>query len=157
MTHPTSSPPELLYHYTTASGLLGILEKKALWATDVGYLNDYMEVELSIDELIDALGADYSSREDADPAGAALRSAEASLVDHRGGGRFGPFVASFCESGDQLRAQLIEPAVGPAAGVTGRAATGASGAGAGEAEQGNDLVEVAAQNEVEGPDVACVP
>lgn len=102
MTHPTSSPPELLYHYTTASGLLGILEKKALWATDVGYLNDYMEVELSIDELIDALGADYSSREDADPAGAALRSAEASLVDHRGGGRFGPFVASFCESGDQL-------------------------------------------------------
>jgi hypothetical protein len=100
MTDPTFDPPELLYHYTTASGLLGILEKKALWATDVGYLNDYMEVELSIDELIKALDAKCSDREPADVVG--LRMAETSLVDHRGGGRFGPFVASFCESGDQL-------------------------------------------------------
>jgi hypothetical protein len=71
-------------------------------ATDVGYLNDYMEVELSIDEFIAAIGADYSWRKDADPAGDALRSAEASLGDHRGGGRFGPFVASFCKSRDLL-------------------------------------------------------
>lgn len=100
MTEMISSPPELLYHYTTASGLLGILEKKALWATDVGYLNDYTEVELAIDELIDALSAEASSRAHVDATG--LRSAEISLVDHRGGGRFGPFIASFRESGDLL-------------------------------------------------------
>jgi len=103
MTDPISSPPEILYHYTTASGLLGILEKQSLWATDVGYLNDYMEVELSIHELMDGLATEAARREEAHGLdGGGLRAAETTLVDHLGGGRFGPFVASFCESGDLL-------------------------------------------------------
>jgi hypothetical protein len=33
----------MLYHYTTAGGLLGIAESKSLWATNIRYLNDATE------------------------------------------------------------------------------------------------------------------
>lgn len=33
----------VLYHYTNAQGLQGILDNHQLWATDIGYLNDSME------------------------------------------------------------------------------------------------------------------
>lgn len=32
--------PTVLYHYTSQVGLLGILQKKELWATQIQYLND---------------------------------------------------------------------------------------------------------------------
>ena len=35
--------PELLYHYTTQQGLLGILKDKCIWATHIRYLNDTSE------------------------------------------------------------------------------------------------------------------
>ncbi|MFD7012496.1 DUF2971 domain-containing protein [Rhodococcus jostii] len=70
-----TSYPETLHHYTTASGLCGILEpvklgpdwEKAvpsfknnrrsisLWATDARYLNDSAEIEYVTNELSDAL------------------------------------------------------------------------------------------------------
>jgi hypothetical protein len=34
---------EVLYHYTTAKGLLGILESNVLWAGDLSYMNDFSE------------------------------------------------------------------------------------------------------------------
>lgn len=40
--------PDTLYHYTTLSGCLGILESQALWATDVGFLNDASESALAV-------------------------------------------------------------------------------------------------------------
>ncbi len=39
----TSSPP-ILFHYTNASGLFGILQSDTLWATHYEYLNDPSEV-----------------------------------------------------------------------------------------------------------------
>ena len=46
---------ELLYHYTTQEGLLGILRDKCIWATDIRYLNDTSEgqifTKLFLDEL----------------------------------------------------------------------------------------------------------
>ncbi|HEX7964953.1 MAG TPA: DUF2971 domain-containing protein [Gammaproteobacteria bacterium] len=36
-------PPETLYHYTTQSGLLGILESESIWLTHTQYLNDSKE------------------------------------------------------------------------------------------------------------------
>ncbi len=36
-------PPETLYHYTTQSGLLGIVREKSIWATHNQYLNDHQE------------------------------------------------------------------------------------------------------------------
>jgi hypothetical protein len=34
-----------LFHYTTLSGLQGIVESKALWASDIRYLNYFLEVK----------------------------------------------------------------------------------------------------------------
>jgi hypothetical protein len=39
----TSEAHPLLYHYTTASGLRGIVETQELWATNIAYLNDAEE------------------------------------------------------------------------------------------------------------------
>lgn len=39
----TERPPETVYHYTTLSGLKGILERKLLWCSHVRYLNDMTE------------------------------------------------------------------------------------------------------------------
>ena len=44
--------PELLYHYTTQDGLLGIIEKQEFWATDVRFLNDTEEFEAGIKTAI---------------------------------------------------------------------------------------------------------
>ncbi len=41
--------PVHLYHYTTAGGLLGIIRKQELWATDIRYLNDSTEFYLGRD------------------------------------------------------------------------------------------------------------
>lgn len=38
-----NDPPKILFHYTTAGGLLGILKASEIWATHVRYLNDTME------------------------------------------------------------------------------------------------------------------
>ena len=40
---------QLVYHYTTISGLLGIIEKKEIWATDVWYMNDAVEATYALE------------------------------------------------------------------------------------------------------------
>lgn len=39
------SPPEKIYHYTSAHGLLGIFQSGTIWATNYTYLNDRSEVK----------------------------------------------------------------------------------------------------------------
>lgn len=46
--------PRQLYHYTTASGMLGILRSGQLWATNISYLNDYSEVQYGYEVLREA-------------------------------------------------------------------------------------------------------
>src|SRR5712671_6860096 len=41
-------PPRLLYHYTSADGLLGMLEGRQLWATNVRFMNDTSELGYGI-------------------------------------------------------------------------------------------------------------
>jgi hypothetical protein len=45
MNEPTTSEqiPEILWHYTSSSGLLGILDKLKIWASDLRFLNDATE------------------------------------------------------------------------------------------------------------------
>jgi hypothetical protein len=38
-------PPAILYQYTDATGLMGILQSGAVWATDARFLNDAAELE----------------------------------------------------------------------------------------------------------------
>lgn len=41
--------PETVFHYTAADGLLGILETRHLWVSDIEFLNDVQEVRYGID------------------------------------------------------------------------------------------------------------
>ena len=41
----------ILYHYTTQAGLLGILQHRELWATDVRFFNDSKELQLIFEEV----------------------------------------------------------------------------------------------------------
>ncbi len=40
----SSLPSDILYHYTSLSGVMGIVDKKALWASDIRFLNDAEEL-----------------------------------------------------------------------------------------------------------------
>jgi hypothetical protein len=48
----TSPPGSILYHYTSANGLLGILDSRVLWATDIRFLNDSTEFLFARDLLV---------------------------------------------------------------------------------------------------------
>lgn len=47
--------PFLLYHYTDAKGLTGIVESQTLWATNADFLNDAQQLRFGRQELHDAL------------------------------------------------------------------------------------------------------
>lgn len=40
--------PRILYHYTSGSGLIGILGSRSIWATDVRFLNDSSEYSFAL-------------------------------------------------------------------------------------------------------------
>jgi len=40
-------PPEIIFHYTTQKGILGIIENKEMWATQIHFLNDTNEIYLT--------------------------------------------------------------------------------------------------------------
>jgi len=44
---------KILYHYTSLEGLLGIIESKSIWATNVLYLNDASELNYALKLLSD--------------------------------------------------------------------------------------------------------
>ncbi len=43
------TPKETLYHYTTFAGLLGIINSRVLWASDIRYMNDSAELKHTAD------------------------------------------------------------------------------------------------------------
>lgn len=59
-------PPERLYHYTTAAGLLGIIQQKEIWATHTQYLNDPLEFRHALQIVREELGAMRAASEDGD-------------------------------------------------------------------------------------------
>jgi hypothetical protein len=42
-------PPDLIYHYTNQTGLLGIVTNSCIWATKAHYQNDAKELEHTLD------------------------------------------------------------------------------------------------------------
>lgn len=52
---PAPDDPELVYHYTDAAGLLGIVKNKVLWAGDVWFMNDAREALYGLDAVEHAL------------------------------------------------------------------------------------------------------
>jgi hypothetical protein len=63
-------PDDYIYHYTSKEGLKGIIRDKKIWATNMLYLNDTSELQLSIDralgEFINRTKDDLMSKEDKD-------------------------------------------------------------------------------------------
>src|SRR5579859_5166405 len=65
----SQNPPRTLYHYTTQSGLLGIIQSGEIWATHTQYLNDQKEYRHAT-ELVASIIA--QRLQDADPAARAI-------------------------------------------------------------------------------------
>lgn len=89
--------PPVLYHYTTAEGLLGILNEQAFWATDCEFLNDSSEMRYGLRLL------DHTLREFAVQGEHSLALRGQVIKDGRGfrpGKK--PFVVCFCKRGDLL-------------------------------------------------------
>jgi len=90
--------PEILCHYTTQEGLIGILKESALWATKIHFLNDATEIikPLSIAREYLRKHAHYEVTGEPDgPEGDLLYQIE-SWED------VNTCIASFCANGDLL-------------------------------------------------------
>jgi Protein of unknown function (DUF2971) len=63
----TTSVNDVIYHYTTAAGILGILENSCIWATHTSFLNDTDEQRISFRlfrEVLDSVAIDKGLSED---------------------------------------------------------------------------------------------
>ncbi|HZY74549.1 MAG TPA: DUF2971 domain-containing protein [Edaphobacter sp.] len=49
--------PSMLYHYTSGAGLIGIVDSKAVWASNIRFLNDSREYELAVELVRTSLDA----------------------------------------------------------------------------------------------------
>jgi len=87
-----SQPQEILYHYTTQNGLLGILKNRKIWATNILFLNDSKEFNHTLELAMDFL-KDGNSLAQQD-----LHSTASNLFSH------GPsvYVTSLTAKNDQL-------------------------------------------------------
>ncbi len=98
-------PPRLLYHYTSAEGLLGMLEGHQLWATNVRFMNDTTELGYGIGLVREVLQEPATGRA---PRRAASRRVTrqnredilAMLADTEANTKH--FAVCFCENGDLL-------------------------------------------------------
>lgn len=91
--------PDLLFHYTTASGMRGILDSTRLWATNYRFLNDVSEVSHGanlFESLIQERLAKAQSEIVSEFLGRTLRTANG--FD----GMLDCYIACFCERDDLL-------------------------------------------------------
>jgi hypothetical protein len=93
-------PPDTIFHYTTADGLLGIVKSNRLWASDVLYMNDSTEVEYGRNLIIEVAAA-VAGETKCELARTLCESIDTVLypVGLIGGGFY---AACFCEEGDLL-------------------------------------------------------
>lgn len=105
-------PPKYLYHYSSLSGLLGILNSRSIWASVVSSLNDKNEIVHANDVLEHALENKFFSMGIKDnhwfhTIALQIRSIQATV---------GQCVASLCEENDQL--SLWRPYAGDGMGAS---------------------------------------
>lgn len=62
---PSSVPPPTLYHYTSAAGLLGIVQSRELWATNIHFLNDRREFAHALEVAKEGIGERVTQEPDA--------------------------------------------------------------------------------------------
>jgi hypothetical protein len=96
--HFNAPVPDLLYHYTGQSGLIGITGASELWATKIQYMNDATEFGLALGIARTELEniATYSHHTGEKAAAAKLLESLRGLED------INIFAVCFCEKGDLL-------------------------------------------------------
>jgi hypothetical protein len=87
-----------MYHYTSPDGLLGMVKSKALWATDVRYLNDAQEFQYARAMALDSFDA-FRDTQGKPPDQIAQEEFRRSLG---AAGKKRIYVISFSEEGDLL-------------------------------------------------------
>ena len=98
-------PDEGLWHYTDANGLMGILEKEQLWASDARFLNDATEFHYGLRVAEEAVEAVARSEQWSQSTSHFLRRVMASNGANLTGflrARSQVYVACLCEDGDLL-------------------------------------------------------
>lgn len=97
--HTQTTPPEVLFHYTSSYGMRGILESSRLWATNYRFLNDASEVAYGMglfESIVKERLQNTSSEVISEFLGRSLRTANA--FD----GMFDCYIACFCAQDDLL-------------------------------------------------------
>lgn len=91
-------PEAPLYHYTRRDGLLGIFERREIWASNARYLNDSRELTVAIELALDLLGPPIATpSSDDDWFNADIRRFLTTIEEH-----WDVFVFSLSEKGDWL-------------------------------------------------------
>jgi hypothetical protein len=91
--------PDYLYHYTTAEGLISIVQHHELWATNIFYLNDRSELRTGLQLALDCLQTEEAKKKQGDKA---HTTAQALARLKSGEIAFKMFVCSFSEDADDL-------------------------------------------------------
>lgn len=86
-----------LYHYTTLSGLLGIIQSQKLWGTESSYLNDGSEIKYGLKLLEDIL---FSFAKDKEPWAHKLVALTIESLKRLHNTEI--YISCFCENGDLL-------------------------------------------------------
>lgn len=95
----SSAPPSVLYHYTNAAGLTGILSSGRLWATNYRFLNDRTEVTRGLTLLANVIEERLAAVVDEIQREFLTNTlATANPFD----GMLDVYVTCFCEQDDQL-------------------------------------------------------
>ena len=94
----SDTPTETIYHYTNFPGLIGIVEKRVLWASDILYMNDSAEMN----HTVDLIKAEVSARIDHDRTNQKLLAQFLDWVSNRIISGHMLFAASFRANGNLL-------------------------------------------------------
>jgi hypothetical protein len=92
--------PLKLYHYTTAEGLIGILNSTSFWMTNLRYMNDLSELQYSVDligKTIESKSSEYASNDILKEFFNRVRNTFSPF-----GGGTEVFAVCFCEQGNLL-------------------------------------------------------
>jgi hypothetical protein len=92
--------PNVLYHYTSADGLIGILTSKSIWLTDLRYMNDLSELQYSRELVGRRLAARAETTSLIELQREFIRRVSTSFDPFSLGNSV--FSASFCEDGNLL-------------------------------------------------------
>lgn len=94
----TGKPDGSLYHYTTFRGLMGIVENRCLWASDIRYMNDSAELR----HTVNLLSREVTQRLDDPRSNATALNSFVDWVSHRVTNGHLVFASSFRSHGNLL-------------------------------------------------------